>query len=246
MTPPPDGQLRRWEIRVNLMEINKENLINLFRDCNVKYFDGELPEPDICVSHSRTRLGYFTCRFSRHGLSGIQALKVLSGQIHIPGKVRDQRIGITDYYLMTDDQVEDVMVHEMIHYSIAYTGLKDSAPHGVVFRGMMDAFNRKFGRHISVITQTKNWQPRAAQRPSSYLVLGLRMKDGTFFLSSVNPSYAADLERRVSSLRNVDAHWWVRTTDDYFRSFPRVRSLRGRLVSEAVFNSKMACPDKNK
>jgi len=36
----------------------------------------------------------------------------------------------------------------MIHYSIAYTGLKDTAPHGVVFRGMADAMNKKYGWDI--------------------------------------------------------------------------------------------------
>lgn len=140
---------------------------------------------------------------------------------------------------MTPDQLEDVMTHEMIHFSIAYTGLKDSAPHGIVFRGMMDAINRKWGRHISVMTSTRGWKPRVEPKPQTYLVLGLQMRDGTYFLSSVNPKSAGELELRLNRIREVVAHKWVKTTDDYFRSFPRVRSLRGRRVTKEVYLSKM-------
>ena len=34
---------------------------------------------------------------------------------------------------LTTEQIDDVLIHEMIHYSIAYTGLKDTSSHGIVF-----------------------------------------------------------------------------------------------------------------
>ncbi len=53
------------------------------------------------------------------------------------------KLSMSTYYDMTDKQAKSVLLHEMIHYIIGYTGLKDTASHGVVFRGMMDKLNRK-------------------------------------------------------------------------------------------------------
>lgn len=215
--------------------MNVEDLRKLFHYCNDKYFDGKLPEPKFRVSHSRTRLGTFS--YQR-----VMGRRLNFGSFHLPSRTgggRDWALSISDYYLMTPDQLEDVMTHEMIHFSIAYTGLKDSAPHGIVFRGMMDAINRKWGRHISVMTSTRGWKPRVEPKPQTYLVLGLQMRDGTYFLSSVNPKSAGELDLRLNRIREVVAHKWVKTTDDYFRSFPRVRSLRGRRVTKEVYLSKM-------
>ncbi len=214
-----------------------DELSTLFNHCNDKYFDGRLPEPKFRVSHSRTRLGSFSYKMFR----GRSRRRL--GVFHLPSFGRaggdSYLISISDYYLMSPDQLEDVMTHEMIHYSIAYTGLKDSAPHGVVFRGMMDAINRKYGRHISVIASTRGWKPRVEPKPQTYLVLGLKMDNGTFFLSSVNPSSAGKLEMQIRRIPDIVFHKWVETKDDYFRSFPRARSLRGRRVTKELFESKI-------
>lgn len=212
-----------------------EELCSLFHHCNDKYFDGKLPEPKFRVSHSRTRLGTFSYKIFRgKGRSLFSKLRTVGN-----ADKRNYVISISDYYVMTPDQLEDVMTHEIIHYSIAYTGLKDSAPHGVVFRGMMDAINRKYGRHLSVMTSTKGWVPRRPPKAQTYLVLGLEMNNGTCFLSSVNPSSAGRLELQIRRIPDIVYHKWIETDDDYFRTFPRVRSLRGRRVTREVFKSKI-------
>lgn len=212
-----------------------EYLKKLFHRCNDKYFDGKLPEPQLRVSHSRTQLGTFSFKIfrSRRSVGGLRlpSFGVAGGGL----RSTQWQISISDYYLMSDDQLEDVMAHEMIHFSIAYTGLKDTAPHGVIFRGMMDAINWKFGRHLSVRTSTRGWQPRVEPKPQKYLVLGLKTNDGVYFLSSVNPKSAGRLELQIRRVPSIVAHKWIETTDDYFRSFPRVRSLRGRRVPKALF-----------
>lgn len=220
------------------MKEGERKLEQLFNYCNNKYFDGELPLPKLKVSHAKTRLGSMSCKRTIRKEKGLIGW-MNGGRKAIHAAFTDFQISISDYYMMTDDQREDVMIHEMIHYSIAYTGLRDTAPHGVVFRGMMDAINRKFGRHISVMTTTKGWQPRISPKPTKFLVLGLHMRSGEYFLSSVNRSFAGRLELQISRLRDVESHRWVETTDEYFRNFPCVRSLRGRRVTKAVFESKL-------
>ncbi len=105
---------------------------------------------------------------------------------------------------MTDRQAKSVLLHEMIHYAIAYTGLRDTSSHGVVFRGMMDNLNRKYGWDIRVMTSTKGWkvseQVKAKQTlrgPQTYLMLAIEMHDGKYYLSRVNPSFATGIERKI-------------------------------------------------
>lgn len=220
------------------MKEEEKQLEQLFIHCNNKYFDGKLPVPKLRISHAKTRLGTMSCKRTMKKNGGIMAWMTGKSK-SMRMTFTDFQISISDYYIMTDEQREDIMIHEMIHYCIAYTGLRDTAPHGVVFRGMMDAINRKYGRHISVMTTTKGWQPRVAPKPVRFLVLGLHMRTGEYFLSSVNRSFAGRLELQISRLREVESHRWIETTDEYFRNFPRVRSLRGRRVTKAVFESKV-------
>ena len=39
----------------------------------------------------------------------------------------DYCISVSSYYQLTLEEIDDVLIHEMIHYTIAYTGLKDTS-----------------------------------------------------------------------------------------------------------------------
>lgn len=160
------------------------------------------------------------------------------------GRVRlyDFKISMSTYYDMTDLQAKSVLLHEMIHYIIGYTGLKDSSAHGVVFRGMMDSLNRKYGWDIRIMTSTRGWKvnERIAERRKikegrPCLMLAVEMKDGKRFLSRVNPGFARRIEDQVSRLREVVRHQWYTTQEAFFDDYPQVRSLRGRRISRTDF-----------
>ena len=102
---------------------------------------------------------------------------------------------------------------------------------------MMDKINRTFGRHITISVRTRNLQARSAQQPKDYLILALKMKDGKYFLSSVNPSAAGKLAISLARTREIAHYAWYQSQDEYFHSMPRVRSLRGRQVSEEVYKT---------
>ena len=130
----------------------------------------------------------------------------------------------------------------MIHYIIGFTGLKDTAPHGIVFRGMMDNLNRKYGWDIRVMTSTKGWkvserveERQKAKGPQTYLMLAIEMNDGRHYLSRVNPSFARRIENQLKTVREVVSHQWYTTMENYFEDYPQVRSLRGRRISKVDF-----------
>lgn len=210
------------------MIVTVEWMERWFETFNISYFDAQLPLPVMALSRARTRLGQMAFkRASRWG------------------KVRlyDFKISMTTYYDMTNRQAKSVLLHEMIHYAIAYTGLRDTSSHGVVFRGMMDNLNRKYGWDIRVMTSTKGWkvseQVKAKQTlrgPQTYLMLAIEMHDGKHYLSRVNPNFATGIERKIRALREVRHHQWYTTQESYFEDYPQVRSLRGRRISKADYS----------
>ena len=203
-------------------ELTIDYLRQAFEHYNDLIFEGKLPVPKLKWSRAKTRLGQMACK-----------RKTSWGRINY----YDFTISVSNYYNLTTEEIDDVLIHEMIHYSIAYTGLKDTSAHGVVFRGMMDKINRSFGRHITISVRTRNLQARSAQQPKDYLILALKMKDGKYFLSSVNPSAAGKLAISLARAREIAHYAWYQSQDEYFRSMPRVRSLRGRQVSAEVYET---------
>lgn len=198
-----------------------------FKRFDQEYFGGKLPLPELGLTRAKTRLGQLAFkRSSRWGRT----------------KLYDFKLSMSTYYDMTDKQAKSVLLHEMIHYIIGYTGLKDTAPHGVVFRGMMDNLNRKHGWDIRVMTSTKGWKVsekvvarKKAAGPQTYLILAVELKDGKHFLSRVSPRFARSLERQLLKAKEVSSYSWYTTQESYFEDFPQVRSLRGRRITKGDF-----------
>lgn len=198
-----------------------------FRCFDHDYFGGKLPVPELGLTRAKTRLGQLVYkRATRWGRT----------------KLYDFKLSMSTYYDMTDRQAKSVLLHEMIHYIIGFTGLKDTAPHGIVFRGMMDNLNRKYGWDIRVMTSTKGWkvnerveERQKAKGPQTYLMLAIEMQDGKHYLSRVNPSFARRIESKLSLVRELRSHRWYTTQEPYFEDYPQVRSLRGRRISKSDF-----------
>ena len=198
-----------------------------FKRFDQEYFGGKLPLPELGLTRAKTRLGQLAFkRSSRWGRT----------------KLYDFKLSMSTYYDMTDKQAKSMLLHEMIHYIIGYTGLKDTAPHGVVFRGMMDNLNRKHGWDIRVMTSTKGWKVsenvvarKKAAGPQTYLILAVELKDGKHFLSRVSPRFARSLERQLLTAKEVSSYGWYTTQESYFEDFPQVRSLRGRRITKGDF-----------
>lgn len=209
------------------MIVTVEWMEEWFRRFDHDYFGGKLPVPELGLTRAKTRLGQLAYkRATRWGRT----------------QLYDFKLSMSTYYDMTDRQAKSVLLHEMIHYIIGFTGLKDTAPHGIVFRGMMDNLNRKYGWDIRVMTSTKGWKvsERVEERQKTkglqtYLMLAIEMQDGKHYLSRVNPSFARRIESKLSLVRELRSHRWYTTQEPYFEDYPQVRSLRGRRISKSNF-----------
>lgn len=197
-----------------------------FDTFNRLYFDNALPRPRLSLSQSRTRLGSMSCK---HKLTW-KGYRPYQYAIHV-----------STYYHQAERQYQNVLLHEMIHYYIAYKGIADTSPHGKVFRQMMKNLNEKYGWEISVSSRMSEAKSASVQSSATpRLILLLEVQGRGHFVSVVNPKYAAVMEHKIQGLVEVKQHAWYQSTDAYFDGFPVVRSLRGRRITAETRNEIIA------
>lgn len=193
-----------------------------FDTFNRLYFGNALPRPQLSLSQSHTRLGSMSCKrkFTWKGY-----------------RPYHYAIHVSTYYDQTERQYQNVLLHEMIHYYIAYKGIVDTSPHGKVFRQMMKNLNEKYGWEICVSSRMSEAKPASVQSSATpRLILLLEVQGRGHFVSVVNPKYAPVMEHQIQRLAEVKQHAWYLSTDVYFDSFPVVRSLRGRRITAETRN----------
>lgn len=107
-----------------------------FEDFNRLMFDGKLPMLPIELSDAKTFLGM--CVYKKK--------RTLLGKT----VCYDFKLRINTRIDLAEEEVEDIIIHEMIHYYILVNKIKDTSAHGRVFRQMMNGINERFGRYIRI------------------------------------------------------------------------------------------------
>lgn len=135
------------------MVANIQNLQLAFNQCNMKYFEGKLPIPMFDLLHSFRTCGYFDCDYEQGWFSRT---------------LYNFRISMTDYYDFTPKQFEDILVHEMIHYYLAYFGIDKSLSHGREFKKMAKRLNQTYGLNITKTLDISQYKRREGTPTISY------------------------------------------------------------------------------
>ena len=130
-----------------------DNMAEKFREYNKLYFNGELPLPKFDVMHT-------------YGLSGYFIFDPVK-----KGRIRKKKIYMTDYFDFTEEMYQNILVHEMIHYYIAYNKVKDNDDHGNEFMRIADQLNQEHGLSITKVIDASSFK-RSEKAPkwSWYLV----------------------------------------------------------------------------
>lgn len=137
-----------------------------FEEFNLQMFEGKLPMIPIELSDAKTFLGL--CIYKKR--------KLPNGKT----EAYDFRLRINTRIDMPEDQLEDTIIHEMIHYYIGHNRLEDASAHGPLFRSIMNEINRKFGRNLTVSHRsTKEQREQLQDKRSHYHVIAVvRFHDG--------------------------------------------------------------------
>lgn len=202
---------------------DKEKIAAWFDEFNNNYFESSLPMPRLSCGKSRTRLGTMSCKRRRTSRGW---------------ENYDYTIRLSTYYEQSEEQLRTVLLHEMIHYYIAYKGISDDAPHGSAFRAMMHRLNARHGWHITVSSSCAKLQPATKETEGKpRLILAAETNDGRYMLSVVNPDYCRRMNGMIKRTPQITNHAWYVSHDPFFATFPTVRSLRGRLFSHDEYDN---------
>ena len=107
-----------------------------FREYNQLMFAGKLPELPIQLSDAKGFIG--VCKYRKRRLE--------DGTIEL----YDFRLSINTRIDLPEEEIEDTIIHEMIHYFIGLNRLEDSSSHGPMFQHLMNTINEKYGRHVTI------------------------------------------------------------------------------------------------
>lgn len=112
------------------MVIAEFNVLAGFFYFNNEYFGGVLPIPQLKLRHGWRTLGYFS--YNPDAPFGMS-----------------ETIEISDFYDYTKEEFRDILIHEMIHYYLFYTGEDRRCRHGKAFKAMARRFNQLYGMNIT-------------------------------------------------------------------------------------------------
>ena len=204
------------------MRANIPYIEQRFREFNAQIFDGQLPEVPILLSRATTFVGkceHYTRRM-------FSELLDTSGF----------RLRFSLYFDLTPDELDDVIIHEMIHLHIAFHRLHDTSSHGPLFRRMMDNINRTHGRHITISNRLTPRQSAAvhSQRITLHVIAVVRFTDGRPGIK-VLPRIRQRIRRYCRlmlaqpTIASIDLFI---STDPFFNRYPNSAALAVYRISE--------------
>lgn len=192
------------------MDVTLAFLRERFEHFNRLCFGGELPLPRFQLSTARTFMGQLHYRRRRLPDGSDEAY--------------DFTLKVSVRFTLTETEVEDTLLHEMIHYYIALNRLQDTSTHGALFRRMMNTINRRWGRHLTVACRNRDILSTDTLRQPHILCVS-RIDKG-WGITVCASSRALYIARELPSTYRLLSQEWYFSADPYFNRFPRSNKPR--------------------
>lgn len=189
-------------------------------------FAGQLPKLPIELSDAKTFLG--VCAFkTRKGKDGKKICY-------------DFKLRINTRIDLPETEIEDTIIHEMIHYFIGYNQLEDASAHGPMFLHMMNSINAKYGRHLSVSYKvTKEQREQAIDAKQHWRVVAVvKFKDGRYGIKVLPriQQRIVNYYTKVGSSKDVERVELYMSNNVYFNRFPNSSVLNAHYVDIEEIN----------
>ena len=178
-----------------------------FQEYNATIFGNRLPALPIRIGNAKTRLG---------GLHYYRKKNFWGMEVY-----SDFTMMISTRYDLPEEEVQDTLIHEMIHYYILYNQWHDNAPHGKMFLSLMNEINARFGRHISVSHKMSGEDREKDNKINAHYVCISELEDGRMGITLAAKSRIFDLWHDLPRCFKIKNFTWYGTGDPYFNRFPR-------------------------
>ena len=144
---------------------------------------------------------------------------------------------------LPEREVEDTIIHEMIHYFIAYKNLEDATSHGPIFQHIMNSINEKYGRNLSISYKSSDEEKEALvdKKQHYHVVAVVVFYDGRSGIK-VLPRI---IQRIVNYYNNISRQKEIAvvrlymSNDVFFNRFPNSSSLRVHYVDAEVIKERL-------
>lgn len=187
------------------MKANLEFLKDRFHRYNHEIFSGKLPEPIFHVTAAGSFVGqYKVKRVGRHSLS------------------EERHLTLSNRYDLPETQLEDIVIHEMIHYYIHHSKLRDTSSHGQIFRKMMHDINMRFRRHITVSHRCTKEEYESDTAKVHSIICLCTMTDGRKLICKASQSKIFELHKAFQEWDKVAKEEWYWVYSSYFNRYRRV------------------------
>lgn len=181
-----------------------------FREFNRLMFGGKLPEPPMTITNAKTYFG--VCAFRKH--------RKWNGRL----EYSDFKIRISRRFDLLQEEIDDTIIHEMIHYWIGLFSPADMPGHSPLFRKMMKEINQRFDRNIRVSHRlsAEQLEQTIDNRPKKHVVARVMLKDGRIGIKVIPcmERHIRRYRRGMMASGKVSSIEFFQTTDPFFNRFP--------------------------
>lgn len=193
-----------------------------FDEFNMTIFGGILPKIPVVLSRSKSTLGMYNVKYKRNS-DGSRTLV-------------SECLRFSTMFDLEERKLEDVIIHEMIHYYISFRKLKDRSSHGPVFRSIMQNINTKMGRHITISTPVADAENIAVNSRKWHIIAVLKLTDGKYGLKvlPLGGRTVAGYLAGVSKYDRLAAVAFFLHNAPYFNKFPVSGALKFHPVEPEV------------
>lgn len=181
-------------------------LTNQFKKYNALYFNGILPLPNFIVTNTKHTLGQYRYR---------------------KNEVFKHTICVTNYYDIDDKKIDNILIHEMIHYYLRFTNNRDTTAHGTQFK-MQCARINQYGWNLSRCTSIIDWKPKVTPKKvnKTYHICIYQYSGKSNFIFRYTETKRNMYENWIKK-RNVKYRFFT-SNNSFFEKFPSCRSnIRG-------------------
>lgn len=191
---------------------------------NRQMFDGKLPPVPVSLSNAKTYLGLCVYKRRRKFFGGVEKY-----DFHLRFSTRID---------LPENEVEDTIIHELIHYYIGVNNLKDSSAHGKLFRSIMCSINKRFGRHLTISHKCTSEQREQAvdKRRKLHAIAFVRFLDGRCGVK-VLPRMASHILRYYNGIRRSPEIKQIElymSSNPFFNRYPSSSALRIHYIDEQL------------
>ena len=182
-----------------------------FDTFNGMCFEGALPRIPIKLSNARSFVGRLQYRPVRDWRGRTV-------------RREDFVLRISTRFDLPEAEVEDTLIHEMIHYWIAWKGIKDTSTHGREFRLIMKEINALHDRHLTISHKSTPEEQDRDTRVRDHWFCVSQLADGRTAITVAASTYVSRIRRAFRWSPTVRSQTWYTSTDPWFNRFPRCRS----------------------